>query len=183
LWPSGTPASHPEPLFDVGVLGLLVGVEGFGVVGCVEGAVVGFLLGTELELGADDELDVVELPVGAGAELLLGTDVGVGAGALDVDDEVAGDDVVDEPTPAAACCTASELVPPEFDEHPVMPSATAPATAMKAPPFPAPEVLMPLSTPERRVELRRRRSENPLVIEAAIETAHQPSPTTGLPVK
>ena len=85
LWPSGTPASHPEPLFAFGVVGL--------VVGRVEGAVVGFVL------GADDELDDGELPVGTAAELLLGTDVGVGAGALDEDDAA----VVEVSTPAAAC--------------------------------------------------------------------------------
>lgn len=168
LWPSGTPASHPEPLFAVGVVGLVVG--GFGVVGCVEGAVVG----AELELGADDELDAAELLDGADAEL-LGTDVGVGAGALD-EEEDAG---VEVSTPAAACCTASVLDPPELDEHPVMPSATAPATAIKAPPFPAPEVLMSLSTPTDLFTLRRRQGENLLVIEAV----HPLPPTTRLPVK
>ena len=146
LRPSGTPASQPEPLFVFGVLGLVVG---FDVVGCVEGAEVGFVL------GADDELVTVELLEDAAAELLLGTDVGVGTTALDEDGVVL--------TPAAACCTASVLVPPEPDEHPVTPSATAPATAIKAPPFPAPEFLMPLSTPEDLPSLRRRRGETDLL--------------------
>lgn len=170
LCPSGTPASHPDPPLDDG---LVVGVAGFGVVGCVEGAVVGFVLGAAVELGAD-ELDVVE-PLVAGAELLLGTDVGVGAGALDEDDDAG----VVVSAPAAACCTASVWVPPEFDEHPVIPSAIAPATAIKAPPLPAPEVLMPLSTPEGRVPLRRRRGEHSVVIQAA----QSPPPTTGSTVK
>lgn len=184
LWPSGTPASQPEPLFGFGGVGLVVGVVGFGVVGWVEG-VDGFVLGDELESGADDELDADEVPAEGAAELLVAVDVGVGAGALD--EEVA------EEAPAAACCTASALdalAPPEFDEHPVTPSATAPATAIKAPPafaralarprsVPAPEVLMPLSTPDRRHSLRLERGENPLVIEAAAS----PPTATRLPVK
>jgi hypothetical protein len=161
LLPVGTPASQPEPLVVFGgVLGLVVDFD-VGVVGCVLGAVVGFVLGCELELGADELDDVLE---DAAAGLLVGSDVGVGAGALD-------DGAVEVVfTPAAACCTASVVVvlaSPEFDEHPVTPSATAPATAIKAPPLPAPEVLMPLSTPEDRLPLLENRGEYPLVIQAA----------------
>jgi len=170
LLPIGTPASQPEPpVVFGGVLGLVVGFD-VGVVGCVLGAVVGFVLGSELELDEPEVLD------GAAAELLVGSDVGVGAGALD---DGAVEVVV---TPAAACCTASVVVvlaSPEFDEHPVTPSAIAPATAIKAPPFPAPEVLMPLSTPEGGLPLLGNRGEYPLVIQAA----RSPSPSTRLPVK
>ena len=159
LLPSGTPASQPEPLCVVGDVGVvcfgLVGV-GVGVLGCVDGFDVGFVVGSvcadDVLDCADDDVDAAELLLGADAELLVGAEVGVGAGAL----VLGALDVV--PTPAA-CCTASVVFPlasPEFDEHPVMASATAPATAMKAPPFPAPEVLMPLSTPGTRVPLRRR---------------------------
>jgi hypothetical protein len=154
LLPIGTPASQPEPLLVLGgVLGLVVVLAGVGVVGCVDGAVVvGLVLGLELELGAEDELDDAALLVGAIA-LLVGSEVGVGAGALDE-----GADALDEVlTPAAACCTASAevvLVPPEPDEHPVTPSATAPATAIKAPPFPAPDLML-LSTPKGGLSLRR----------------------------
>jgi hypothetical protein len=175
LLPIGTPASQPGPLVVFGgVLGLVVGFD-VGVVGCVLGAVVdGFVLGCELELAADElDADVLD---GAATELLVGSDVGVGAGALD-------DGAVEVVfTPAAACCTASVVVAlasPEFDEHPVTPSATAPATAIKAPPFPAPEVLMPLSTPECLLPLLENRVEYPLVIQAA----HERWPTTRLPVK
>jgi hypothetical protein len=148
---------------------LVLGLD-VGVVGCVLGAVVdGFVLGYELEPGADALDD-------ATAGLLVGSDVGVGAGALD-------DGAVEVVfTPAAACCTASVVVvlaSPEFDEHPVTPSATAPATAIKAPPLPAPEVLMPLSTPESRLPLLEKHGEYSLVIQAA----HQRSPTTRLTVK
>jgi hypothetical protein len=139
-----------------GVLGL---VDGFDD-GCVLGAVVGLVLGCELELGAVELVDVLD----DAAELLVGSDVGVGAGALD---EGAVEVVF---TPAAACCTASVVVvlaSPEFDEHPVTPSAIAPATAIKAPPFPAPEVLMPLSTPQGRLPLLGNRGEYLLVIQAA----------------
>ncbi|MEY9933628.1 hypothetical protein ABH926_008284 [Catenulispora sp. GP43] len=153
LLPIGTPASQPEPLLVLGgVLGLVVVLAGVGVVGCVDGAVVvGLVLGFELELGAEDELDDAALLVGAIA-LLVGSEVGVGVGA-DALDEGAVEEVL---TPAA-CCTASAevvLVPPEPDEHPVTPSATAPATAIKAPRFPAPEVLMLLSTPKGGLSLR-----------------------------
>lgn len=93
LWPSGTPASHPEPLFGVGVVVLgVVGVVGCGV--GVEGFVDGFELGAE-ELDADE----AELLVGAAADVLVGSDVGVGTGALDEEEAVVG--VV--PAPAAAC--------------------------------------------------------------------------------
>ena len=173
LLPIGTPASQPEPLCCAGVLGLVDGLLGVGVLGCVDGfvdgCVLGFVLGAELELCSDDELDAAELLVGATAVPLVGADVGVGAGVLGEDEEEAA--VGDVLAPAAACCTASAAVffdPPEPDEHPVTPSATAPATAMKTPPFPAPEVLMLVSTPERHLALRRGRGENPLVIEAAV---------------
>jgi hypothetical protein len=143
LRPIGTPASQPEPLVVFGGV-LVLGVV--GVVGCDDGVdgVDGFVLGAALEL--DELLDEVD----AAAGLLVGTDVGEGAG-VDGAEEVAVEEV---PTPAAACCTASVLVPPEPDEHPVTPIATAPATATKTPPFPAPEVLMPLSTPEGGFALR-----------------------------
>lgn len=159
LLPIGTPASQPDPpVVFGGVLGLVVGFD-VGVVGCVLGAVVGFVLGCELEL----ELDEADVLDGAAAELLVGSDVGVGAGALD-------DGAVEVVfAPAAACCTASVVVvlaSPEFDEHPVTPSAIAPATAIKAPPFPAPEVLMPLSTPGGRLPLLGKRGEHPLVMQS-----------------
>jgi hypothetical protein len=156
-------------------VGLVVGVVGFGVVGCVDGVVDGFVLDGEPELGADDELDAAELLVDAAGELLAAVDVGVGAGALD--EEVSA--------PAAACCTASvldALAPPEFDEHPVTPSATTPATAIKAPPVfarahprssPAPEILMPLSTQETGLSLHGEGGENLVVIEEAASQTPQ----------
>lgn len=91
LRPSGTPASQPEPLFGFGAL--VLGVV--GVVGCVvgvEGVVDGFVLGAV-------ELELPELLVDGAAELLVGSDVGVGAGVLGEDEAAVG--VV--PAPAAAC--------------------------------------------------------------------------------
>jgi hypothetical protein len=155
--PIGTPASQPAPVFGFGALGLEVGAVGFGLAGVVvavvvvvDGAVVvGCVPGSEVELEGDEPASA-ELLGSAAGELLVGADVGVGAG-VPVGEEV--------PTPAAACCAASVLpllAPPEFDEHPVMPIATAPATAINAPPLPTPEVLMPLSTPGGWVSLLRR---------------------------
>lgn len=110
LLPIGTPASQPEPLCCAGVVGLLDGFGDVGVVGCVdgfvEGFVVGLVLGAEVECGAEDELDVLdELDaaelLGAAAEVLVGTDVGVGAGALE-EDEVELD--AEEVFAATAAC-------------------------------------------------------------------------------
>ena len=144
LLPSGTPASQPEPLpCWTGGLGLVTGVEGF-VVGCVDGFDVDDgALGEELDRaseGVEVEVEVVEVEL---AELLVPADVGVGVGVGALDEEV----VEDVPTPAAACCTLSVLellLPPEPVEHPVMPIATAPATASNAPALPTPDVPMPL---------------------------------------
>ncbi|MBS2531909.1 hypothetical protein KGQ20_03895 [Catenulispora sp. NF23] len=153
LLPSGTPASQPVPLSCwAGGLGLVTGAEGF-VVGGVDGFDVDDgALGEELDRGSEDvevevepevEVEVEELLAEAGNELLVPADVGVGVGVGALDEEV----VEDVPTPAAACCTlpvVELLLPPEPVEHPVMPIATAPATASNAPALPTPDVPMPL---------------------------------------
>jgi len=137
-------------------------VDGLGVDG-FDAGVDGFVLGDEMELGTVDgeldELDAALLALDAASE--VAADVALGAGVL-------GALVVEfaaVSAPAAACCTASVLFPPEPDAHPLTPIATTPAAATRMPPLPAPEVLMPIPTPEALTALRRGAHENLLVIE------------------
>src|SRR2546423_10162394 len=146
LWPYGTPASQPLPP-GFGVLGFVDGF-GEGVDGLGFGVELLVLLGALVLL---EELDDVELVEGAGELLLTEVEVGVGVGVgLGVVGALVAEFAVDElvSTPAPAWPSESVFVPLDPVPHPDTPIATAPATATNRPPFPAPEVLMPLSTPE-----------------------------------